>query len=210
MSGDLSDGYHAVPPGKLATVVTYVEMTARPDPQPRPTPLGYSLERMPRWDLDAFKRLYVEIGFEWLWSSRLLMTDAELDARLHKPGMEAYVPMLGGRWMGVLEMDFAEPATVEVSFFGLVPDAVGGGIGGWLMDRAIDMAWSRPQTRRLWLHTCHFDSPQALPFYRRMGFAPYARAVEVFDDPRLVGRLDPAAGPRIPVITMARRPDGLD
>lgn len=40
--------------------------------------------------------------------------------------------------------------------------------------------------KRLWLHTCNFDDPQALPFYMHMGFVPYARAVEVHDDVRLL------------------------
>jgi hypothetical protein len=76
------------------------------------------------------------------------------------------------------------------------------------MEEAIDLAFARPTTRRLWLHTCHFDSPQALPFYQRMGFKPYARAVEVFDDARLDGRLEAGAGPHVPLITDARHPDG--
>jgi hypothetical protein len=42
-----------------------------------------------------------------------------------------------------------------------------------------------------------------------MGFKPYARAVEVFDDARLDGRLDAGAGPHVPLITDGRRPDGV-
>jgi GNAT superfamily N-acetyltransferase len=205
----LADGYHALAPGKLATLVTYLEMTAPPAGRPRPAPEGYALRSVERWDAAAFKRLYVEIGWEWLWSSRLLMPEDALVARLHQPGTRAWTPVVGDRPVGVLEMDFADPASVEISFFGLVPDAVGAGVGRWLMEQAIGIAFSRPETRRLWLHTCHFDSPQALPFYQRLGFRPYARAVEVFDDPRLLGRLDPAAGPHVPVIADARRPDGV-
>ena len=209
MSRALSDGYHPLPAGKLATLVTYVEMSAPPAREAAPPPPGVTLEAVERWDLEAFRRLYREIGWEWLWCSRLLMSEAELAERLHRPGTLAFCPLRDGRRLGVLEMDFARPADVEISFFGLVPDAIGGGLGRWLMEQAIALAFSRAETRRLWLHTCHFDSPQALPFYQRMGFSPYARAVEVFDDPRLVGRLDPAAGPHVPVIREARRPDGV-
>lgn len=204
---DLPDGYHAVPPGKLATLVTYLEMTAPPPLSGRGTPDGYELRRVERWDTDAFRRLYVEIGREWMWSSRLLLSEAELVERLHRPGTEAYLPVRGDRAMGLLELDVADPAAVEISFFGLVPDAVGGGIGRWLMEEAFRLAWGRAETRRLWVHTCHFDSPQALPFYIRMGFRPYARAVEVFDDARLIGRLVEDAGPHVPLIRNARRPD---
>jgi GNAT superfamily N-acetyltransferase len=205
----LPDGYHALAPGKLATLVTYLEMETPPAGRPRPAPEGYALAPVERWSVEAFKRLYVEIGWEWLWSSRLLMPEAELLDRLHQPGTQAWTPLLGDRPMGVLEMDFADPVNVEISFFGLVPDAIGGGVGRWLMEQAIRIAFQRPETRRLWLHTCHFDSPQALPFYQRLGFRPFARAVEVFDDPRLLGRLDRRAGPHVPVIDDARFPDGV-
>ncbi|HUG60676.1 MAG TPA: GNAT family N-acetyltransferase [Methylomirabilota bacterium] len=203
----LADGYHPIAPGKLATVVTFLEMTAPPPRRTAGPPPGYTLERVTHWSIREFKALYKEIGREWLWSSRLLMPETLLAARLSRPGTEAYAPVLGGRRMGVLEMDFAHPGDAEVSFFGLVPDAVGGGVGRWMMEEAIAAAFSRRGTRRLWLHTCHFDSPQALPFYQRMGFSPYARAVEVFDDARLIGRLEEDAGPHVPLIRSGRLPD---
>lgn len=205
----VADGYHPIPPGKLATVVTYLEMTRRPDRAPRPAPEGYTLEAVTAWPTAAYKALYTEIGWEWMWSSRLRMGDARLAARLADPDLRNYCPVKDDRRLGMLEMDHAEPDNIEITFFGLSPAAIGGGVGGWMMDRAIDMAFSRPSTRRLWLHTCHLDSPQALPFYQRLGFVPFARAVEVFDDVRLTGELDPAAGPHVPLIRNARRPDGV-
>ncbi|WP_181701848.1 GNAT family N-acetyltransferase [Chthonobacter albigriseus] len=206
MNAPLADGYHPLLPGKLATLVTYVEMTSPPQRPEAAAPAGYDLAVVESWTVADFKRLYVEIGFEWLWTSRLLLSDDQLLERLHKPGTVTFTPLKDERRMGVLEMDYADPENPEVSFFGLVPEAIGGGVGKWLMDQAIRMAWSRPETKRLWLHTCHFDSPQALPFYLRMGFKPYARAVEVFDDARLLNKLDVGAGPHVPVIRDARLP----
>lgn len=203
----LPDGYHALAPGKLACLVTFLEMTERPAKHRRPAPAGYTLEPVERWDVDAFLDLYREIGWEWLWSSRLLMPRDELEAKLAAPHMRCWCPVKDGRRMGMVEMNLAQPEETEISFFGLVPDAIGGGLGGWMMGEAIELAFARPGLRRLWLHTCHFDSPQALPFYMHMGFRPYARAVEVLDDARLLGRLDKSAGPHVPVIGNGRRPD---
>ena len=39
----LSDGYHAVAPGKLANVVTFLEMTEPPVRPPRPAPASQPL-----------------------------------------------------------------------------------------------------------------------------------------------------------------------
>ncbi|WP_370675272.1 GNAT family N-acetyltransferase [Pleomorphomonas sp. PLEO] len=203
----LPDGYHPLAPGKLANLVTFLEMQERPEKPRRPAPSGYVLEPIDRWDTSAFLDLYREIGWEWLWSSRLLMSREKLEAKLAAPHMRSWCPVKDGRRMGIVEMDLSEPHETEISFFGLVPDAVGSGLGGWMMDEAIDLAFGRPGMKRLWLHTCHFDSPQALPFYMHMGFAPYARAVEVHDDVRLLGRLDESAGPHVPMIRNGRRPD---
>lgn len=204
----LPDGYHPLAPGKLASLVTYLEMMSPPVRKRAVAPTGYALEAVETWDADVFLDLYREIGWEWLWCSRLLMPRPELEEKLARPGLRSWCPVRDGRRQGLVEMDFSEPGQVEITFFGLVPDAIGGGLGRWLMEEAIALAFSRPGVSRLWLHTCHFDSPQALPFYERMGFVPYARAIEVHDDPRLLGRLGEGAGPHIPVITAARRPDG--
>lgn len=206
----LPDGYHPLAPGKLANLVTFLEMTA-PPPRRRRAPEGYAIEPVDVWNTDDFVALYTEIGFEWLWSSRLLMPKAELEAKLSRPTLRSWCPAKDGRRVGLIEMDFAREheGEVEISFFGLVPQTIGGGLGGWAMEEAIAIAFGRPGVTRLWLHTCHFDSPQALPFYMHMGFSPYARAVEVHDDGRLSGRIDAASGPHIPIIRNARRPDGV-
>ena len=58
------------------------------------------------------------------------------------------------------------------------------------MNRAIERAWSRaPRIGRFWVHTCTNDHPDALAFYIRSGFVPYARGVECYPDPRLEGLL---------------------
>jgi hypothetical protein len=50
------------------------------------------------------------------------------------------------------------------------------------------------------VHTCTLDHPNALGFYLRSGFTPYARSVEIADDPRLHGVLPRSAAPHVPVM----------
>jgi hypothetical protein len=69
------------------------------------------------------------------------------------------------------------------------------------MNRAIDRAWGRtPRISRFWVHTCTNDHPDALAFYIRSGFVPYARGIECYRDPRLEGLLPKQAAPQIPII----------
>ena len=69
----------------------------------------------------------------------------------------------------MLELDFRVEGTCELSYFGLVPELTGKGNGGWLMARALGLAW-RKSVARVWVHTCTLDHPAALGFYRRHGF----------------------------------------
>lgn len=191
------DGYTDLPAGKLAAVVTHLEMHERPT-SALPSD-GVTLRKVERPDTGWYRGLYRAIGEDWLWFSRIEMSEAELAALLHHPGNETYVALVDGAEAGIVELDRRDPADVEISFFGLKPEATGKRFGGAMMTRTLALAW-RPETRRVWLHTCTLDHPAALAFYRRQGFLPFARQVEVVDDPRLSGLLPRTAAPHIPII----------
>lgn len=196
----LPDGYSAVPAGKIANVVTCLEMLEKPPARPtRPLQAGTTIERLENPDLGEYRALFRAIGEEWMWFSRLVMPDAELGAILSHPDVYVYALTEGGRRIGLLELDFRTEGECELAFFGLVPDAIGQGAGRILMDAAIDKAWEKP-IKRFWVHTCHFDHPGALSFYQRSGFRPYAFMVEVTDDPRLTGKMRRDAARHVPLI----------
>jgi GNAT superfamily N-acetyltransferase len=194
----LPDGYSDVPAGKVAAVVTHLEMTERVD-LPRDPPGAWTLRRAETPDLDWFRDLYRRIGDEWLWLSRLRIPDAELAAIIRSPLVEVYALVHDGRDEGLLELDFSIPGQCELVFFGVTANLIGSGASRWLMNRALELAWSRP-VARVWLHTCTFDHPAALPFYQRSGFRPFRRQVEIADDPRLDGTMPRNAARHIPII----------
>lgn len=194
----ISDGYTDVPPGKLAAVVTSLEM--RSPPTSRPAPSGpWSLRRIETPALDWYRDLYDRIGRDWLWISRLAMDDDALAAILHSPAVQVHALTAADRDEGLLELDFREPGVCELAFFGVTPPFVGRGAGRFLMNQAIEIAWSQP-IRRFWVHTCTHDHPAALAFYRRSGFKAFRRQIEIIDDPRLTGLSPPDAAPQIPII----------
>jgi GNAT superfamily N-acetyltransferase len=194
----LPDGYSDVPAGKIAAVVTHLEMTERP--ALRPDPEGaWTLRRVPSPDLDWFRDLYRRVGEEWLWFSRLQMADADLAAIIRSPMVDVYALVHEERDEGLLELDFRDAGLCELAFFGVTADLIGGGAGRWLMNRALELAWSRP-VRRVWVHTCTLDHPSALAFYRRSGFRPFRRQIEIADDPRLDGTAPRSAAKHVPII----------
>ena len=196
---DLPNAYYDLPQGKLANVVTCLEMLEAPQRSLVPFPDDLQLKRFSGTDLASFRDLFRAVGSDLMWFSRLIMKDEDLAAILGNPAIESYALLRDGKALGLLELNFADLPNCELAFYGLVPSAIGKGLGRALMDESIRRAWGRP-INRYWVHTCTFDAPQALPFYIRSGFTPYARMVELHDDPRLSGKLARDASPQVPLL----------
>jgi GNAT superfamily N-acetyltransferase len=196
---DLPNGYYDLPKGKLANVVISLEMKAPPKQPLPPFPPDLTLRRFSGGEVDAYRELFRAVGQNFMWLSRLIMPDDELAAILGNPNVHAFTLLRGNEPLGIMELNFMHEPDCELAFFGLVPDAIGQGLGRALMDEAIRRAWAQPISR-LWVHTCTHDSPQALPFYVRAGFTPYARMVEIHDDPRLLGKMPRHASPQVPIL----------
>jgi GNAT superfamily N-acetyltransferase len=192
------DGYSDIPRGKIAAVVTHLEMTERPTLAPNPSD-AWTLRRVQVPDLNWFRGLYRRVGEDWLWFSRLQLTDGELAAIVQSPLVEVFTLVCDDKDEGLLELDFRTADRCEIVFFGVTAKLIGSGAGRWLMNRTLELAWSRP-IKRVWVHTCTFDHPAALAFYQRSGFRPFRRQIEVADDPRLYGTAPRSAAKHIPII----------
>jgi GNAT superfamily N-acetyltransferase len=196
----LPDGYVDLPAGKLANVVTCLEMFDRPVARAQPPgPIG-ALTRVERPDLGWYRRLFRRVGEPYLWFSRLTLSDEQLTRVVNDPLVEVYAVEADGDEIGFVELDFRIDGECEIVFLGIVESALGRGLGRWLMDLVLERAWGAHPIRRLWLHTCSFDHAGALPFYVRSGFRPYKRQIEICDDPRLRGLLPRTAAPHVPLL----------
>jgi GNAT superfamily N-acetyltransferase len=190
--------YEPVADGELAAVVTYLEMRERPQVEVPPSTLD--LQRIENPSLERYRDLFRLVGAPWLWFSRLVMDDSQLDAIILHPQVELYVVQDGNaRDVGMLELDFREAGECELAFVGLVPDLAGLGHGRWLLAESVSRAW-RDGVSRIHVHTCSLDHPAALGAYRRAGFTPYKRAIERFPDPRLAGILPRDCAPQVPLL----------
>lgn len=195
----LDDGLHDVPPGHLANVVTVLEMTAPPEIRETGLPKGAQLVRVDSPGLDWYRDLFERVGGQdWLWESRLGLSDDALSAILDDNAVEVMSLTAEGTDQGIVELDFREQGACELMFFGVTRAMIGKGAGRYMMNAAIRRAFERP-IDRFHVHTCTFDHPRALDFYRRSGFTPVRQQIEVMRDPRLTGLLPRDAGPHIPV-----------
>jgi GNAT superfamily N-acetyltransferase len=195
----LADGYTDLPPGKLANVVTCLEMRERAQARPGPTALPGTIERFTQPDAARFRALVRHVGEPYLWQSPLLITDEQFAELVRDADQELYVLRDAGTDEGVLLLDFREADNCEVRLFGVSERLRRTGAGRMLMNFTIETAWARP-IRRLWLHTCTLDHPDALPFYIRSGFVPFKRQIEIHDDPRVLGLYPHSAAPNVPLL----------
>lgn len=194
----LNDGYHMLPAGRLAVFTMFLRHPLENIGEPASLPPGFALRRIGSGDTGRYQTLFRAIGQDWLWFGRLRLKDAALAELIGDPRHEAFILVDDDGDCGLVELDFRaeEP---ELAYFGLLPGRIGQGLGRKLAEFAIDRAKAKGAAS-LMVHTCSFDAPGALAFYRRMGFVPYANALEVFDDPRLDGTLPREAAAHIPLI----------
>jgi GNAT superfamily N-acetyltransferase len=190
--------YEPVKDSDLVAVVTFLEMREPPGGQVQASSL--SLRRIPDPSADGYRQLFRKIGRHWLWFSRLIMTDAELERIIRDEAVDLYVVIDEvGTDIGMVELDFREAGECELAFIGLLPELAGHGHGRWLLAETLKLAW-RDGVERVHVHTCTLDHPAALGAYRRAGFEPYKRAIERFPDPRLLGILPKNAAPQVPLL----------
>ena len=163
---------------RVETTVTYLEMTERPTRPERAAPVAkLAMLRAEAPTISFYRYMYDTIGAQWTWSDRRELDDDALAAIIHDPDVAIYILYVAGVPAGFVELDGRTKGAVELAYVGLMPEFVGRGLGGYLLDWAIAAAWQM-QPKRIWLHTCSLDHPSALPLYQRVGFVPYKRQVE--------------------------------
>ncbi len=178
------DEHPPVPEGKLRMAITYLEMTKRPSRPHRSNRLErLSIIRSQPPTVSFYRYLYRAVGNQWLWYERNSLSDEELAKIIEDPAIEIYVLYVRGTPAGYVEFDVTVEDDVQIAYFGLTPDFIGRGLGLYFLRWAVDAAWSK-EIKRLWVHTCNFDHPNAIATYQKAGFSPFKQEFKIIDDPR--------------------------
>jgi GNAT superfamily N-acetyltransferase len=157
----------------LAVVRTYLEMLSPGNLSPAREPAsGSRIERVPDCPPSFFRYLYAEVGRAYHWTDRLGWTDSEIAAYLRDGSVTLHVLYIDHAPAGYYELRRHTDGSVEIAYFGLLPEFTGRGLGGWMLTRAVEDAWARG-ANRVWLHTCTLDHASALPNYQKRGFRPF-------------------------------------
>jgi GNAT superfamily N-acetyltransferase len=155
---------------EVEVVRTHLELTgpgalrpaACPDPRAR-------VERIESCPPSFFRYLYAEVGRQYHWTDRLAWSDEQHAARLADPDVSLHLLTVAGAPAGYFELERHDAGSVDVPFFGLLPEFLGRGLGKYLLTCAAEAGFALGADR-VRLHTCTLDNPAALPNYLARGF----------------------------------------
>ena len=153
-------------------VRTYLEMQAPGDLNAAPLAAGARVEQVFSCPVSFHRFLYREVGRNYHWRDRLTWSDEQVALYLRDPAITVHVLYVQGSPAGYYELKLEQDGSVEVAYFGLLPEYIGRGLGKGLLTDAVRSAWGRG-AKRVWLHTCTLDDPAALPNYVKRGFKPF-------------------------------------
>jgi len=171
---------------RVGVTVTFLRMTA-PAMEPAPLfPPATSVVRLAAPTAPFYRYLYDTVGGPYVWWLRRAIPLAELTSIIRHPAVAIHVLYQGGEPAGFFELDARFVPDINLSYFGLMPHAVGRGLGHAFLRAAVDEAW-RAGPRRVTVNTCTADHPRALPLYRRVGFLPVRQVAELWEVPVRLG-----------------------
>jgi GNAT superfamily N-acetyltransferase len=122
--------------------------------------------------------LYQLVGEQWQWTDKLSLPEEVWKAYVESPNLRTWVGYYQGSIAGYYELESKADGEVELAYFGLAPDFIGKGFGGYFLSQAIKSAWSISGAQRVTVHTCTLDHPRALKNYQARGFVVYKEETE--------------------------------
>jgi len=176
---------------RIAVTVTFLRQDGPPLLPGQSLPADTSLVRLPNPSVSIYRYLYDTVGASYVWWLRRTLPDSEITAMLADPATSIHILYRDGEPAGFFELDQRGRASVNLSYFGLLPHAVGRGLGPAFLRAAIDEAWSRGPNI-LTVNTCTADHPRAMPNYLRAGFRVVREVKEIWDVPNRLGLVIPA------------------
>ncbi len=161
-----------LPGEEVGYQITWLELVAAPGKEPAKPAGEQSVEVVeaagfPEW---LFFALYDAVGKDYAWDDMHEANPGEVSALLGHESTTLHLMLRCGWPQGFFLLDNRVNGICDIAYFGLVEQAMGKGLGGWLLDQAIAHAWSLGNVSKLTVNTCTLDHPSALHLYWGRGF----------------------------------------
>ena|ERR1700712_1878194 len=170
------------PVTRVGVTVTFLRMDQAPNVLAPGMGPGFQIVRAQAPSVPFYRYLYNTVGADYLWWLRRVTPDHELAAMLRDSAIAIHVLYEKGEPAGFFELDSRLWPDVNLSYFGLLPNAIGRGIGFAFLRAAVDEVWRRG-AKGMTVNTCTADNPRALPNYLRAGFYVVRQVREIWAVP---------------------------
>ena len=126
-------------------------------------------------DFQLNKFFYKQVGKKHRWIDRLSWSDEKWYSYISNQNLETYVISENYDLAGFFELlHNPELKETEILYFGLLEEYIGKGIGGYALSVAIKKSFEK-SIKRVWLHTCTLDHPNALKNYIARGMTVFKK-----------------------------------
>jgi len=126
-------------------------------------------------DFQLNKFFYTQVGKKYRWIDRLSWPDEKWIKHISNKNLETYVISNSDDLVGFFELlYYPDLKETEISYFGLLEEYIGKGIGGYALSEAIKKSFDK-NINRVWLHTCTLDHPNALKNYIARGMTVFKK-----------------------------------
>lgn len=170
----------------VAVDVTFLRMDQPPEEPDPGLPPGTSVTVATRCSTGFYRYLYHTVGQDYVWWLRRTLPEPELAGILRDPAVTIHVLYQDGEPAGFYELDRRNRPFTNLAYFGLLPHAIGHGLGRAFLRHAVDTAWAEGP-RGVTVNTCTADHPRALPNYIAAGFGKLRTVREIWQVPALLG-----------------------
>jgi GNAT superfamily N-acetyltransferase len=170
----------------VAVDVTFLRMDEPPEEPGQPLPPGAEVIQARRCSVAFYRYLYHTVGHDYVWWLRRTLSDQGLAAILADRAVTIHVLYQEGEPAGFYELDRRNRPYINIAYFGLMPHAIGHGLGRAFLRHAVDTAWAE-HPRAITVNTCTADHPRALPNYYAVGFGKLRTVREIWQVPARLG-----------------------
>ena len=157
----------------MSMITYYLQMNSANELNKKQDSLGLVVTEAQIDEFRLNKFLYQLVGEQWQWHDKLEQSDEQWQQYVEDSRLRTWVAYYQGSIAGYFELKTDELGTTEIMYFGLAPNFIGKGFGGYLLSQAILNAWEMQNTKRVFVHTCSLDHTSALANYKARGMNVY-------------------------------------
>ena len=145
----------------------YLEINSIKDLKIKTVPSeSFSIKEEDKNNFALNKFFYKQIGKKHEWVDRLIWQDKNWMDYVSNKKLKTIILRKENNIVGYFELLF-DNNECEIAYLGILEEYIGKGYGGFLLSEAIRLGFAN--SRRIWVHTCSLDHPNALENYKSRG-----------------------------------------